>query len=188
MALILSSASPRRKELLALITPHFTCEVSHMDESTIFASTPTLLVEVLARAKCSAVAELELHRLDCVIGCDTVVDVDGEVLGKPADEAEARRMLRLLSGRNHLVHTGVCIAQSGVQNVFHATTRVTFNAVSEGEIEAYIATEEPYDKAGGYAIQGGAAKFVREINGCYFNVMGLPVSRVYEALRLFHWE
>lgn len=184
MALILSSASPRRKELLALIAPKFTCEVSHVDESAVFAPTPGLLVEALARAKCAAVAQT--HSLDCVIGCDTVVDVDGQVLGKPADKAQARRMLRLLSGREHLVHTGVCLAQNGVEHVFHVTTAVTFAVINEVEIEAYIATEEPYDKAGGYAIQGGAAKFVREINGCYFNVMGLPVSRVYEALKLLH--
>ena len=124
------------------------------------------------------------HPSACVLGCDTVVDVDGEVLGKPHDAADARRMMRLLSGRTHRVHTGVCLAVPGrPDDVFACTSSVRFAALSEEEIEAYIATPEPYDKAGGYAVQGGAAKFVQGIEGCYHNIMGLPVSRVYAALK-----
>lgn len=108
MELILASGSPRRKELLALITPEFTVHTSDVDESVISAPAPELLVQKLAQAKCRAVAAQ--HPAACVLGCDTVVDVDGEVLGKPHGAADARRMMRLLSGRAHRVHTGVCLA------------------------------------------------------------------------------
>lgn len=182
MELILASGSPRRKELLALVTPEFSVATSDVDESAISAPTPVLLVQKLAHAKCHAVAVQ--HPSACVLGCDTVVDVDGEVLGKPHDAADARRMMRLLSGRTHRVHTGVCLAVPGrPDDVFACTSSVRFAALSEEEIEAYIATPEPYDKAGGYAVQGGAAKFVQGIEGCYHNIMGLPVSCVYTALK-----
>lgn len=182
MELILASASPRRKQLLALITPEFTVHVSDVDESAISAPTPKLLVQKLAQAKCEAVAAQFPNA--CVLGCDTVVDVDGAVLGKPGDIREARRMMHALSGRAHLVHTGVCLAVPGRPNdVFACTSVVRFAPLDEQEIETYIATQEPYDKAGGYAVQGAAAKFVLGIEGCYHNVMGLPVSRVYAAFR-----
>ena len=182
MELILASGSPRRKELLALIVPEFTVHTSDVDESAISAPAPELLVQKLAQAKCRAVAAQ--FPAACVLGCDTVVDVDGTVLGKPRSMADARRMMRLLSGRAHRVHTGVCLAVPDMPDeVFTCTSSVYFSLLSREEIEAYISTPEPYDKAGGYAVQGGAAKFVQGIEGCYHNIMGLPVSRVYAALK-----
>ena len=151
MGIILASSSPRRRELMALITPDYTVRTSDVDERAIRAETP--------------------------------VDVDGAVFGKPADRDDARRMIRVLAGRGHLVHTGVCIAAQGRELCFAATTKVVFGALSDAEIEAYIATDDPYDKAGAYGVQNGAAKFVAGIEGCYFNVMGFPVSRVYNALK-----
>ena len=181
MGIILASSSPRRRELMALITPDYTVRTSDVDERAIRAETPALLAQKLAAAKCRAVAESCPE--DVVIGCDTVVDVDGAVFGKPADRDDARRLLRVLAGRGHLVHTGVCIAAQGRELCFAATTKVVFGALSDAEIEAYIATDDPYDKAGAYGVQNGAAKFVAGIEGCYFNVMSFPVSRVYSALK-----
>ena len=181
MDLILASGSPRRRELLSLYTSDFMVCVSDFDESAVTAPTPARLVEELARGKCLAVSAQ--HPGAVVIGCDTVVDVDGAVFGKPADRDDARRMIRVLAGRGHLVHTGVCIAAQGRELCFAATTKVVFGALSDAEIEAYIATDDPYDKAGAYGVQNGAAKFVAGIEGCYFNVMGFPVSRVYNALK-----
>ena len=152
MAIILASGSPRRRELMALITPDYRVETSDVDESGITAADPASLVQALARAKCMAVAQH--HPEDVVIGCDTVVDCGGEVFGKPRDAADARRMLRALSGRTHAVHTGVCIARGGRAECFADTCRVTFFPIEEADLEAYIASAEPYDKAGGYAIQG----------------------------------
>ena len=160
---------------------NYTVRTSDVDERAIRAETPALLAQKLAAAKCRAVAESCPE--DVVIGCDTVVDVDGVVFGKPADRDDARRMIRVLAGRGHLVHTGVCIAAQGRELCFAATTKVVFGALSDAEIEAYIATDDPYDKAGAYGVQNGAAKFVAGIEGCYFNVMGFPVSRVYNALK-----
>ena len=151
MGIILASSSPRRRELMALITPDYTVRTSDVDERAIRAETPALLAQKLAVAKCRAVAESCPE--DVVIGCDTVVDA------------------------------GVCIAAQGRELCFAATTKVVFDALSDAEIEAYIATDDPYDKAGAYGVQNGAAKFVAGIEGCYFNVMGFPVSRVYNALK-----
>ena len=120
-----------------------------------------------------------------VIGCDTVVDVDGAVFGKPADRDDARRMIRVLAGRGHLVHTGVCIAAQGRELCFAATTKVVFDALSDAEIEAYIATDDPYDKAGAYGVQGLGALLVERLDGDFFNVMGLPVLRLSRMLERF---
>ena len=179
MGVILASASPRRRELLGLITKDFRVVMSDVDETAIRADTPSGLALALACAKCDAVAKT--HFSDTVIGCDTVVEAGGVVLGKPRDKAEARRMLQSYSGRSHLVHTGVCIKKAGLRERFTVTTKVTFCPLTHAEIEAYVNSDEPYDKAGGYGIQGPAARFVRGIEGCYFNVMGFPVSRVYSA-------
>lgn len=180
MALILASASPRRRELLSLITKDFTVETSQVDEAAITAPTPAKLAQALADAKCRAVAAQ--HPEDIVIGCDTVVDYAGRVFGKPKDHEDALRMLRALSGAQHHVHTGVCIAYPGGEERFTVTTKVKFYPVGEAQLEAYAATGEPYDKAGAYAIQGGAAAFCEGLEGCYYNVMGFPVSRVARAL------
>lgn len=181
--IILASGSPRRKELMALIRPDYTVETSDVDEGALTADTPAQLAAVLAAAKCRAVARHNPHSV--VIGCDTVVEHAGQVYGKPRDKAHATAMMHALSGDTHLVHTGVCICCGARCEQFVQTTRVQFAPLSEREIEAYVSTDEPYDKAGGYGVQGRAAKFVRSIEGCYYNVMGFPVQRVYEALRTF---
>ena len=180
MALILASASPRRRELMGLITPEFIVETSDVDESGITAATPALLAQELATAKCRAVAAH--HPRELVIGCDTVVECAGEVFGKPRDKADLLRMLRALSGREHQVHTGGCVAHPGGQRAFAATTGVRFYPIPEDWMERYAATDEPWDKAGGYAIQGAAALWCEGLNGCYYNVMGLPVSRLAQEL------
>ena len=165
--LILASGSPRRRELLSLYTTDFTVCVSDFDESAVTAPTPAQLVEQLA------------------IGCDTVVDVDGTVFGKPRDAEDAKRMLRALSGKTHQVHTGVCIAKGDRAEHFVDSCKVTFFPLGEEEIAFYTATPEPYDKAGAYAIQGRAALWLDRIEGDYYTIMGLPVSRTVQLLAHF---
>ncbi len=179
--IILASGSPRRKELLALICDNFTVSVSDVDESKITADTPKELVLLLAKEKCLAVAKA--HENSVVIGCDTVVEHDGNVLGKPKDKEQARKMINALSGKKHYVHTGVFIKNAKCEKAFTVTTTVEFAQISAQEAEDYISTDDPYDKAGGYGIQSGAARFVKGVNGCYYNVMGFPVQSVYTALR-----
>lgn len=181
MNLILASASPRRRELLAKIAPDFTVCAAGFDERTVAESSPAALAGALAAGKCRAVAAQ--HPEAVVIGCDTVVDVDGAVFGKPRDSGDARRMLHALSGRAHFVHTGVCIEGGGRAVRFCESTRVIFAPLSDAEIDGYLATGDPFDKAGAYGVQNGACKFVSRIEGCYFNVMGLPVAHLYQALK-----
>ncbi|MCI6305586.1 MAG: Maf family protein [Subdoligranulum sp.] len=181
--LILASGSPRRKELLALVTPDFTVKVSDVDESAITAPTPAGLAKALARAKCLAVAETEPEAL--VLGSDTVVEFEGEVFGKPKNRQDAQRMLQALSGKRHYVHTGVCMAQGDHIENFVVSSAVDFFPIEEADLQGYIDTKEPYDKAGGYAIQGHAAVWCKGIEGCYYNIMGLPVSQVAQALKKF---
>lgn len=183
MALILASASPRRRELLAMITPDYTVCVSDVDEGKIAADTPAQLAQALAIAKARAVAAQ--HPGDVVLGCDTVVECGGEIFGKPADEADALRMLHALSGRAHRVHTGVCACQNSRCAATVETTTVHFAPVEESDLLAYVRTPEPYDKAGAYAIQGHAALWCSGISGCYYNVIGLPVHRTAQLLRQF---
>mgnify|MGYP000624210852 FL=1 len=173
MALILASGSPRRRELMALITPDYTVITSDVDEGKIAADTS---------AKARAVAKL--HPADTVLGFDTVVDCGGEVFGKPQDEADALRMLRALSGRTHKVHTGVCICKGGRAAATVETTLVHFSTIVD-DLRAYVRTPEPYDKAGAYAIQGHAALWCAGIEGCYYNIMGLPVHRAAQLLSEF---
>ena len=182
--LLLASQSPRRRELMTgcglpyELAPKYECEEVY-PAGMPGEEVPLYLSRLKSEAYPAALAPNEI-----LLTADTVVISDGEVLGKPHDAADARRMMRLLSGRTHRVHTGVCLAVPGrPDDVFACTSSVRFAALSEEEIEAYIATPEPYDKAGGYAVQGGAAKFVQGIEGCYHNIMGLPVSRVYAALK-----
>ncbi len=137
-------------------------------------------VERLARAKAEAV---ECGPDDVVLGADTVVVVEGDVLGKPSDAADARRMLELLAGREHEVMTGICLRNRRTAAEDVETTRVRFVPLSGEEIEEYVASGEPMDKAGAYAIQGLASRFIDRIEGCYFNVVGLPVAKVYSHLR-----
>lgn len=183
MELILASGSPRRKELLSLYTTDFAVCVSAFDEDTVQADTPAQLVEKLACGKCLAVAAEHLGAV--VIGCDTVVDVGGEVFGKPKDTEDAKRMLRALSGSTHAVHTGVCISDGTRTESFVDSCKVTFFSMSEAEIHTYTATAEPYDKAGAYAIQGRAALWLDRIEGDYYTIMGLPVSRTIRLLEDF---
>lgn len=183
MSMILASGSPRRKELLGMICPDFVVEPSSFEEAGLTAETPALLAGLLARGKCLAVAKD--HPEEIVIGCDTVVDCGGEVFGKPAGKEDARRMLTALSGADHWVHTGVCIQRGEQREESVVSTKVRFYPLTEEEIEEYISTEEPYDKAGGYGIQGHAALFCEGIEGCYYNVMGLPVSKVARMLKNF---
>ena len=181
--LILASGSPRRRELLSLYTTDFTVCVSDFDESAVTAPTPAQLVEQLAIGKCLAVAKQ--HPDAVVIGCDTVVDVDGAVFGKPHDAEDAKRMLRALSGATHAVHTGVCVSDGKRTESFVDSCRVTFFPLSEEEIDFYASTQEPYDKAGAYAIQGRAALWLDRIEGDYYTIMGLPVSRTVQTLAHF---
>ena len=177
---ILASASPRRKELLAKIIAEYEVVPSTVDEDGILASTPAKLVEKLAIVKAESVATAYPNAV--VIGCDTIVELGGKALGKPHNKQEAKEMLYMLSGNTHYVHTGVCVQKENKQTVFVETSEVTFAKLTENEIESYISTDEPYDKAGGYAIQGLAAKFITCIQGCYFNIMGLPIAHLYQVL------
>ena len=187
MALVLASASPRRKEILSNAGIEFTARTADVDETLQEDESPEEHVRRLAEAKARAV----WREGETVLGADTVVVVDDHILGKPADDKDAARMLSLLSGRRHRVLTGVCFydgeqacaeAHAGARTAVEETA-VEFLELSDQEIATYIATGEPADKAGAYAIQGGASKFVRRIEGCYFNVVGLPISRVYGFIR-----
>ncbi|MCH6552642.1 MAG: septum formation inhibitor Maf [Acidobacteria bacterium] len=184
--LILASGSPRRRELLR--NAGFTFEVipPEVAEDNPGNEAPAKLVERLALDKAEAVAG-RFHRQDnvVVLGADTVVVVDSTLLGKPASPAEARQMLQRLSDRTHEVITGVALVEpeTARQTVAHETTRVFFRPLEPQEMEDYVATGEPLDKAGAYAIQGGASRFVTRVEGCYFNVMGLPVALVDRLLR-----
>ena len=181
MSIILASASPRRRELLSLITTDFEVVVSEVDETLADGIDPRQAVMQLAERKAQAVAKSHPDRV--VIGSDTVVAVDDEILGKPADDADTIRMLKLLSGRKHHVYTGLCIAYQGKTTVFYDGAAVEFSEMSEQEIVDYAASGEPRDKAGAYAIQGLASKFIKGIEGDYYSVVGLPVSRLYQALK-----
>ena len=180
--IVLASASPRRRELLHYITDDFICAVSEADESGLTLPAPAL---VCALAERKAREVLARYPDAVVIGADTVVEVDGKVLGKPKDRAEARRFMQMLSGTTHFVHTGVCVTDADQTCTRAAKTAVHFLALDAQETEAYLDTDECWDKAGGYAIQGTAAKWIDRIEGCYYNVMGLPVSLVNTMLKKF---
>ena len=183
-AVVLASQSPRRKELLGRIVPEFTACPSGFAEREVSDPRPERLARRLAEGKAAEVAKHCPQAV--VIGCDTVVvSPDGEVFGIPGDREEAARMLRALSGRTHRVISGVCVLREGKRSVFHKTTRVTFCRLSEEEIGAYLDTGEPFDKAGGYGIQGYAGGFVEKINGDYYNVVGLPLCALRRVLRGF---
>ena len=179
MVLVLASQSPRRAEILRQAGIPFVVRPAEVDESPLDSERPEDYVRRLAEAKALAVsAESD----EIVLGADTTVVIGGDILAKPADAADARRMLALLSGRRHEVLTGICIRRGEHRIVDWAVTAVWFSLMSDAEIEEYVSTGEPMDKAGAYAIQGRASKFVEKIEGCYFNVMGLPVSLVYRRL------
>jgi septum formation protein len=185
--LILASASPRRRELLAQAGLKFTVAAANLNEDLLPDETAAAYVRRLAEEKAQSVwnANRSLDTTDdplIVLGADTCVVCDGHILGKPADTADARRMLELLSGRTHAVLTGLAAitATKTVRDV--EITQVTFNQLNDREIAQYIANGEPFDKAGAYAIQGYAARWIPRIEGCYFNVVGLPIARTAALL------
>ncbi len=178
--LVLASASPRRREILANAGFRFEVRPASVDETPLPQEDPLGHVKRLAQAKAEAVTA---GPGEIVLAADTVVVLDGGILGKPADAGEARQMLRRLAGREHEVITGICLRHAGGWIVDAESTRVSFLPLSPEEIEAYVASGEPMDKAGAYGIQGLASKFVHRVEGCYFNVVGLPVALVYRHLR-----
>ena len=182
--IVLASNSPRRRELLAGLGLQFEVRaLPHITESFPHDLPTEQVAEFIAREKAAAYQPLIQPR-ELVITADTIVVVDGQVLGKPADAADARRMLRLISGRQHQVITGVCLTTSGVQRSFSASTSVTFKPLSDAEISFYIDTFHPFDKAGAYGIQEWIGYVgVTRLEGSYFNVMGLPVQRIYTELQ-----
>jgi len=179
--LVLASASPRRAELLRNAGIPFVVAPSDMPEVRQPNESPEQMVRRLAREKAVAVVKVYPGRI--VLGADTDVVVDDNVLGKPRDADDAKAMLRLLSGRTHVVLTGVTLLGSAVDDTRVESTAVTFANISDEEISAYVASGEPMDKAGAYAIQGMASRWIPRIEGCYFNVVGLPVPLVYRMLR-----
>ena len=181
--MILASQSPRRQELIANITPDFRVVVSEVEEILPDGIAPEEVPAYLAGIKAEAVASG--HPDEVVVGADTVVILDGEVLGKPRDKEDAERMLRALSGRVHTVVTGCAILGFGRRVLFSEKTRVEFYPLCDREIEEYIATGEPFDKAGAYGIQGRGSVLVKGIEGDFFNVMGLPVARLKRELEDF---
>ncbi|HEX2947754.1 MAG TPA: Maf family protein [Clostridia bacterium] len=182
-AIILASSSPRRRELLTQAGIPFTVMPGDVDEGSVkLYGTPSQKAEQLARMKAEDVAKKVGKGI--VLGADTIVVCDDEIFGKPADEEHARRMLENLSGRIHLVITGVALvnAETGETKSGHEITKVSFAELTKDEIEAYLKTGEHLGKAGAYGIQGKAALFVKSLNGCYSNVVGLPLQRLYRML------
>ena len=180
MNLILASASPRRKELLGLFRIPFEIRVADIDETMDFKKPPFDEVARVSRLKAAATKRCAD---DVVVAADTIVVCEGKVLGKPRSEADAKQMLRLLSGRDHQVMTGVTVLCGERAQTFTEVTVIHFRELSDREIEAYVATGEPMDKAGSYGIQGGAALFCTHMVGDYYNVMGLPVCHLGLVLR-----
>jgi len=179
--LVLASQSPRRSEILRQAGIPFCVRVAPVDETPLAGEKPDDYVRRLAESKALAV---DAAPDETVLGADTTVVVDGEMLGKPENAADAHRMLAMLSGRRHEVMTGICIRRGPSVIGDRAVTAVWFASMSESEIEEYVASGEPMDKAGAYAIQGLASKFIERIDGCYFNVVGLPVALLYRYLRV----
>jgi len=192
MKIILASTSPRRAEILRDAGIPFEIRATEVDEGALPGETAEAMVGRLAEAKArAAAAKIQTgteHYL--FIGSDTVVELDGKILGKPRDAAHAREMLARLSGRTHHVLTGIVILRlpDGAARAAVERSAVTFAPLSEDEIESYVASSEPIGKAGGYAIQGIAGRFIARIEGCYFNVVGLPLARLYILLRDLGWK
>ena len=180
LRVILASQSPRRRELLSLVGIAHDVQPADIDESYLTGERPRDHAERLARGKAEAIAARDPEAV--VVGSDTIVVVDGDVLGKPADENEAVRMLARLAGRSHTVITAVAVAWRGETRSAVEEVGVTFHPLSRAEIDAYIATREPMDKAGAYGIQGYGATIVARVDGDYFAVMGLPLQRLIRVL------
>ena len=180
MKIVLASQSPRRRQLMELIGIEHIAVVSDVEETAPPDYTPDALVMELALQKARAVHQD--YPDDCVIGADTVVFIDDEIIGKPADEAAARATLTRLQGREHIVYTGVAVLSPRGEDVRFEATRVRFSSMSDAEIAWYISTGEPMDKAGAYGIQGPGGMFVSAVNGNYFNVIGMPLPLLYRML------
>ncbi|MBD7962491.1 Maf family protein [Fictibacillus norfolkensis] len=181
--LILASASPRRFELLSLTLLPFETYPSTLEEKMDLSLTPSRLVESLAEQKA---ADIFTRKPDCVVlGADTIVSYQNNRLGKPKDRIEAADMLRMLSGQTHEVYTGVCLIDQTKKVIFSVKTSVTFYTLDENTIDWYLNTGEPFDKAGSYGIQGSGSLLVEKIDGDYFNVVGLPISKVVRSLKDF---
>ena len=178
--LILASASPRRAELLRAAGLEFVVRVADIDESLRPGEAPDDYVRRMASEKAATIAERENG---LILAADTTVVIKDQILGKPVSQADARRMLQLLSGEWHEVLTGVCLRQGLNERVEMETTRVKFADLSAAEVDWYVATQEPSDKAGAYAIQGFASRFIERIEGSYANVVGLPVELVYRMMK-----
>jgi septum formation protein len=188
MKLILASSSPRRAEILANAGLPFSVLSSAVDESPYPGEAPGALVQRLANAKADLVTARAVGPA-IILAADTVVVFDDKILGKPSSPEAARHMLQQLSGRTHSVLTGVALVRlpDGERRQFIESTLVHFRPITDEELSAYLATKEPYDKAGAYAIQGQAGRYIPRIEGCYFNVVGLPLSRVLTELKTLGW-
>src|SRR6202166_2646296 len=189
MKLILASSSPRRAEIVRDAGMSFTVMSSAVDETPIPGESPNEYVHRLACAKADLVAARSVGPA-IVVGADTVVVLDGQIIGKPRSAEDARRTLQSLSGRTHSVVTGVTLIRlpDAERRGFVETTQVQCSAISPEEISRYLATDEPYDKAGAYAIQGRAGRYISRIEGCYFNVVGMPLSRLWQDLTALGWS
>ncbi len=179
--IILASNSPRRKEFIALLGLEFEVITKDIEEIIDQNILPEDLVEDLAFQKAYAV--FQDHKDRVVIGFDTLVYTDTQILGKPRDEEDAIRMLMCLSGKTHYVVTGVSILAKKMSRTFHSKTKVTFYPMTQKEIEEYVNTKEPLDKAGAYGAQGYGSKFIKEMDGDFFTVVGLPLSKLYQELK-----
>lgn len=188
--LILASASPRRRDLLQQVGYQFEVYPAHIPEDPAPGEDPIAYVTRLARQKAEAVyrelAAANPKSENIVLGADTTVTIDDAILAKPEDATDAARMLRLLSGRAHRVITGIALVSADRAEVAAEVTSVQFLPISDADIAAYVATGEPMDKAGAYGIQGHAARWIPRIEGCYFNVMGLPLALVCSLLDTWH--
>jgi septum formation protein len=179
--LILASGSPRRAEILNAVGWKFDKIVADVDETEFDGENPSDYVMRLAKTKAEVIAAN--HKNATVLGADTTVVIDNQILGKPLDFDDARRMLRMLSGKTHEVLTGVAVVKNGETHVGIQSTKVKFATLSDAEIEYLVEFGEPLDKAGGYAVQAQAALFIEEIEGDYWNVVGLPISLVYSLIK-----
>ena len=184
--LILGSSSPRRQELLKSLNIPFTVRTPNFDESTLTLTNPLQKAEQLAKLKAQNVSLQSADEI--ILAADTIVAYNGTIFEKPVDQRDAYHMISKLNGTKHDVITAVALRSSDKETVFSVKTEVYFWELTEAEIDAYIATTEPYDKAGAYGIQGKAGLFVKEIKGDYFNVVGLPVSYVVRELRRFNFD
>ncbi|WP_102345405.1 Maf family protein [Bacillus sp. Marseille-P3661] len=182
--LILASGSPRRKELLEKANIPFEIIISKVDETFDPNEGPDEIVKSLALQKAEDVSKHQPEDA-VVLGADTIVTFEDQILGKPKDKDEAKKMLQLLSGKEHVVYTGVAIVTKGNRSAFYEPTKVTFWELEESEIDQYIESGEPFDKAGAYGIQGLGALLVKRIEGDYFSVVGLPISRTVRELKKF---